>query len=430
MKQIVILICLLMLLFGLWLVRYRSLLNYYASLPNDKLVRIKRRISRQPYQKGTMQIISIGVFSFKTHPFPRYAYGDNLVVTGRLSSDVTDLSQPRLYLIDPSIRKVELESKYGLFAVSSLFNLLIGLRIKLMQNFSSILPEPQAALLAGILLGVKRELPDYFYEALRQTGTLHIVVASGYNVTVVSGVISSIVTKFISRRWAIPAIILGIIAYTLMAGAEPPVVRAAIMAGLAFIAQLLGKQYHGLWALGVAGVLMVFISPLMIFDVGFQLSVAATVGILLLSPIITRGLRRIKGLFGKTFVDEVGVTLGAQLSVMPILLVNFKQISWLSPLVNLLVVSLIPLIMGIGGVLGVVSLLSLAFAKVIAWLAWVPLSLFVSLVSWFESLPFGVVEVQELSWKWAMGYYFVLGFFVYRFSKGVKDGGSFRRLKR
>jgi competence protein ComEC len=416
-----------MLFSGLWFWRYSNSISRLRLLPNGEMVRIEGRISKQPYQKGSKQIITIGAFTMQTDPFPRYSYGENLVVSGRLVSEVTKFSSPRLYLTDPSILQVDESKGEGVSVRFSLLHVLFDIRSKLMQNFMIFLPEPQASLLGGILLGVKRELPSRFFDALRSTGTLHVVVASGYNVTVIAGVIAYIVTSLLSRRWAIPAIIMGIIAYTLMAGAEPPVVRAAIMAGLSFMAQFLGKQYQGIWALFLASAIMLLVSPMLLFDVGFQLSVAATSGILLVTPVIMIILRRISKGQGRSAVEEVAVTLGAQLAVLPILLINFLEVSWLSPVTNLIVVFLIPVSMGMGGILAVISFVSLGLAQLFALTLWVPLTFFVSVVNWFERLPFGIFTVKSLSWKWAVGYYLVLGLLVAWFMMRWKKRFALRK---
>lgn len=415
MMRIVFIICILIVLFGAWRWRLNSYFGGIEKYNSGDRLKVSGSIANQPYQKGSKQIISIGWYSAYVDPFPRYSYGDKIVVSGRLDKKLTDFNKPRLILMDPTIQLIEQEQGRVSSAKTSVVRSVMGVRIKLMQQLGSFLPEPQSSLLLGILLGVKRNLQRDFYEALRSTGTLHVVVASGYNVTVVAGLVALVAIRFVARRWAIPVILLAVFVYTLMAGAEPPIVRAAIMSGLAFVAQMLGKQYHGLWALVVTGFVMLLVSPILIFDIGFQLSVAATLGILVVSPMLFFGLKKLRKWLWKSVIDDLAVTLGAQLMVLPILLVHFKQVSWFSPLVNMAVGFVVPIIMGMGGILAAISLVSGQLAQIFALFTWVPLSYFIGVVSWFDGLPFGVLVVNNITWWWVVGYYLVMGVVVLKF---------------
>lgn len=232
---------------------------------------------------------------------------------------MTNSFAPEIWLMYPEIKISQKPGNLRLLDFSSLLVKLHGFRRKVVSNFASLLPEPQTSLLSGVFLGVRSRMPEDFVQALRRTGTLHVVVASGYNVAVVAGVLVAGLVKIVSRRWAVPFVLIGIFVYTIMAGAEPPIVRAAIMGSMLIVAQFFGKQYHGFWALLITATLMALVWPLIVFDVGFQLSFAATFGILALSPLIMQNLRRVFGFFGRGLVEELAVTLGAQFAVLPIL---------------------------------------------------------------------------------------------------------------
>jgi len=248
-------------------------------------------------------------------------------------------------------------------------------------------------LLAGILLGVKKEMPEKFLKNLQETGTIHIVVASGYNISVIAGFLLNSLAVRIGRKKAILISFIGILVYTFIAGAQPPIVRAAIMGSLTYLAQLLGREKDGLWSLVLAAVIMLLVSPLILFDIGFQLSFTATAGILLLNPILK----------GKT-------TLAAQIATLPILLANFGQVSWLSPLINALVLPAVPLIMSLGA-------MTVVAGQILAWLTWVPLTYFVKIIELFSRLPWISFSVGKISFFWAVGYYFILGLWILRRQK-------------
>jgi len=365
-------------------------------------------LTQQPYLKGSYQVISLGFLTLKTDRFPGYFYGDKIEVTGKFEKKVINPFQTQYYAYFPTIRKVEETEKLCLF--SNFRASLYRLRGRLETIIAQLYPEPQASLLIGVLLGVKKEMPEKFLKNLRDTGTLHIVVASGYNLSVVAGFLVSALVWFVSRRKALIFAFLGVIFYILLVGSQPPVVRAGIMASLAFGAGYLGRPRHGLIALITAAVIMLLLSPLILFDIGFQLSLMATAGIVLIQPLfkqISFFRRRILG-------DDLATTLSAQIGVMPIILVNFGNLSWLSPLINALVLPLIPILMNLGGIVAFFAFFFKPIAQVLAWLLWLPLTYFVKLIEWFGSFPLINLQIRDLSIWWGIGYYLVLGIILWR----------------
>ncbi|MCH7951929.1 ComEC/Rec2 family competence protein [Patescibacteria group bacterium] len=411
----------LILLAGVWLVRFRSTIDSINSMPDGERVRIRGAVTSQPYQIASNQIMRVGSISVATEAFPRYNYGDVVLIVGTLVKRVTDSGSPQIWLMYPNIQLVQAERGLRLTGVGRFVSALHQTRRRIVSQFGDLFPEPQASLLSGVLLGVRGRMPEQFSRALRRTGTLHIIVASGYNVTVVAGVLASVLVRFLSRRWAIPLVLVGIGAYTLMAGADPPIVRAAIMGTLLLAGQFFGRPYHGLWALVLTAAVMLLLSPLLVFDVGFQLSLAATFGILALRPVIVRGIERFARFFGREAVEGLSVTLGAQLAVLPILLMHFGRVSWLSPVVNLVVAFVVPIIMGMGGLLALASFLWSGLADILALFSWVPLTFFVEVISWFDRLPFGTLTVSSVSWWWVVGYYAVMGWWVWHSSHRGKE---------
>jgi len=290
-------------------------------------------------------------------------------------------------------------------------------RIEVVYNRN--LPEPEASLLAGIVLGAKRGLPYGFWQALQRTGTLHIVVASGYNVTVVIGVVISYLAGWVKRRTAVVLGILSVMGYTVMAGAEPAIVRAAVMGSLAYFGQVLGRRADGLRLLIAAVMLMLAYEPMLIFDVGFQLSVGATTGLLLLGPWLGKLFDRVWLVGG-----DIRDSLAAQITVWPILLITFGNLSVFAVLVNGLILWLVPVIMGLGAVLGVAGVVWRPLGQVMGWVVYGPLTLMVRMIEWFGAKEWMSLVVEGVSWWWGWGYYLVLGWLLvkfYRYSrKNVK----------
>jgi len=381
------------------------------NIPEQTLVKLIGRISKQPYHKGSYQVISVGSVMIRTGRFPGYFYGQKLEVIGKLEKKVINSFLTEYFAFYPAIRVVDEEK--NLNQVTNFQRILFNIRGRLEMVVNQLLPEPQSSLLNGILLGAKKEMPQNFWQNLRETGTLHIVVASGYNITVVAGVLISVLTLVVSRKKALAFALLGIVLYTLMVGAELPAVRAAIMAGLAFTAQALGRLEDALIALILAAALMLLISPLILFDIGFQLSFAATAGILFLAPI----LKEKGGIFNlPIFGNDLMTTLSAQIGVMPIILTNFGTISFLSPLINALVLPVVPLIMNLGAITVFLGLFLRPLGQILSWFVWVLLTYFVRTVEFAGNLPWASFEVGRLSIWWAIGYYFALGIVLFRFN--------------
>ena len=270
------------------------------------------------------------------------------------------------------------------------------------QTIGGYLPSPQAELLSGIILGEKKSLPPEFRLALRDTSTLHIVVVSGQNLTLVSMFFLAL-SGLIKRRVAICLSFLAIIFYTLLTGAQIPVLRAAIMVSLTFIAQIFGRQKEGLWVLSLTGGLMLLINPNWIFDLSFQLSFMATFGLIVITPVL---LKKFK--FLPLIGQDLAVTLGAQIMVIPIIAQNFHQISLVGVITNVLIGWTIPFIMIFGGILLVLNFFSQFLTQMISLILATFLTYFVYVVYFFASLPFSWEYIGEQFWIVWIGYYLVV----------------------
>ena len=311
----------------------------------------------------------------------------------------------RFSLVYPSVSKIETYSTNSW---------VFRLRSKLEGIFRRNLPEPEASLLSGIVLGIKSSLPYDFWQALRKTSTLHIVVASGYNVTVVIGTVIKYLAGLIKRSWAVGLGVAAVVVYTLMAGGEPAIVRAAIMGSLAYLGQVLGRKSDGVRLLLAAAGVMLWVEPSLVYDVGFRLSVAATAGLLLIAPLLGKVFDRV-ALIGK----DLSETTAAQIAVWPILLTTFGQVSAFSILINGLILWLVPMIMVLGAVLAGAGLVLGPWAAPIGWLAYGPLHLMVGVISWFGGLSFvsWTVDLKASvigSFTWVFLYYLVLGVVIWR----------------
>lgn len=270
------------------------------------------------------------------------------------------------------------------------------------QKIANYLPSPQAELLSGILLGQSKNLPGELKVALRDTSTLHIAVASGQNLTILSAFFLSL-AGLIKRRNALILGLAAAILYTLLSGMQIPILRAAIMFILASIAQFSGRQSSGFWTLLVTAGLMLLVNPDWITSLSFQLSFLATFGVIVVSPIILRFLGRFPIIGG-----DLSVTLAAQLMVMPVIAQSFHQISIVSLIVNVLILWTVPFIMVIGAFMLFLGTIWSALGLLLALIVSSLLLYLIYIVNFFSSLSFSWVYIGEQVWVVWLGYYILL----------------------
>lgn len=228
------------------------------------------------------------------------------------------------------------------------------------------LPQPQAGLAAGILIGL-RDLVDRDLAAdFTTAGLSHIVAISGWNIAVVGAVMVSLL-RWLPRRARSIVVLVAIVIYTLLAGAGASVVRAAVMGGVVLIVRESGRRGRAAAALGLAVWVLLLADPRIVSDVGFQLSVAATAGLLAWGPALQqrisgRAPRRAPG----WLVESTAVSLAAQAATLPLILLHFGRLSLVSPLANLLaapfiapsmLAALVALLAGVGAELGAAQVL-------------------------------------------------------------------------
>lgn len=364
----------LVVLIWLSLVGYRFFHQFQAGQnlghwENEEIL-IKGRISSEPLLQGNSQKFRVSRFDIVTKAYPKYEYGQKVIIVGRLQRRLINKWYSQFRLMYPDIRLVEVDNEktisYGIKQQISRF------RQGIEARYNQVLPEPEASLLAGIVLGSKKGLPQDFYDALQKTGTLHIVVASGYNVTIIIATLVAYLAGLVKRQWAILIGLAAVGIYTLMAGAEPAIVRAAIMGSLVFGGQIIGRKTEGMRLLIAAIMIMLLVNPSIIMDIGFQLSVAATFGLIVLGP-------RLEPILGKVWLigKNLTETTSAQIMVWPIIWLYFGQMSAFSILVNSLILWLVPIIMSLGAVLALTRLTA------VGWLAYVPLTLMVRIIEFF-----------------------------------------------
>ncbi len=320
--------------------------------PGDQVV-VSGCLESQPKIDRGRQSFYLSEIKIVAKPTPSFDFGDCLKVEGAVSS--YDYQQKEyLYIDNPKIEKTKRKPVSGL--LFSLQKAGIDIQARAVSVFTRWLPEPQGGIILGIVLGAKSKLPKDFYEKLRTTGTLHIIVASGYNLTVISQRPVEAMAWITGRKLALGFGWIMVWGYALISGGEPPVVRAAIIISIIYLAQFIGRKF-AIWRAFMFSVwLMLVVSPSLLVSISFQLSIAAMFGLLTFKD-KWQGLRKIP-FVGRDLSDS----LGAQLMVLPIIGYHFGQVSWGAPLINMIVLPLVPRMM----MFGIISLVGLA---------WLPLAI-------------------------------------------------------
>jgi competence protein ComEC len=377
--------------------------------------------------------------------YPEYNYGDVLQVTGELETplDFDDFDY-KDYLEHQGIYSTMLYPEIETLATDQGFKplaWLYSLRNSLSQTLAEVLPEPQASLAQGIVLGIRHNIPTEVRDDFAQTGTAHLLAISGLHLAILAGIVYSIgIWLFGKRRYSYVWLALGIIwLYALITGLHVPVVRSAIMVSVFLIAELLGRQRTAITALAFAAAVMVGINPQVLWDASFQLSFLAIAGLIFLAPpIMSLGRRAVKATIGEEGIavslasivsDSFSVTLAVTIAVWPLVAYYFGIVSFAAPLVNFLALPALPGIIIFGALAGLIGLFALPIAQAIGWLAWLFLSYLNLIVSGFASLPIASIEVGSANTTVILVYYSALIAIVWLGSKKrlverLKSGAS------
>ncbi|MBV9355809.1 MAG: ComEC/Rec2 family competence protein [Chloroflexi bacterium] len=228
-------------------------------------------------------------------------------------------------------------------------------------------PPPQAALAAGMLLGGSGGLDPAVRAQFRTAGLAHLMSVDGYKQVLVAGAVSRALARLLGRRLALAPTLLVILGYTVLTGASAAAVRAGLMTGAASVAGVVGRVPDPLTSVLVAAAVMALVQPPLLVDASFQMSVSATLGLILLYPRLRRLLSWPPGWTG----DQIAVSTAASLATLPVTLALFGQLSLISPLAHVVAMPLVPPALLLTGLVIATAWLP-PFAILSGWLVWLP----------------------------------------------------------
>ena len=350
-----------------------------------------------------------------------WAYGDLVHATGLLETppEFPDFNY-RDYLARQGVHSLMARAsvdRVGAGGGNPILCVVYAYRTRALGVLQAIFPEPEASLLAGILLGIESGIPTGLRQAYNATGTAHIIAISGFNIAIIAGLFGRLFTRWFGARRGAWAALAGIAVYTVLVGAEASVVRAALMAGLVILAQRLGRQNDALAALGAAALLMTAANPMTLWDVGFQLSFGATLGLVLYAEPLQSGAERLAARWLEpkhaarlaAVVGEYALfTFAAQLTTLPLTALYFHRFSIVSWVINPLVLPAQPAVMVLGGLAALAGTLWLPLGKLLAWIAW-PFAAYTNrLVEAFAAVPQASIPLGEAGLGLVAAYFLVL----------------------
>jgi competence protein ComEC len=390
-----------------------------------------------------------GELRLNTGARERYVYGQPVRVQGRLVTppEFTDFSY-REYLARKGIHSLlyspRLETLAEPLAGSPLLRALYTFRARGERLLNRLLPKPYAALANGMLLGIEAGIPDELYEQFNLTGVSHTIVISGSNISILSAVLLALGQRLLGRRRALWPTLVGIGAYALLVGGDMAVLRAALMGGLFVTATAIGRRSTAIVSLAAACWAITLVNPLTLWDVGFQLSSAATAGLILFTPGITAWFdrwwgpnaqdgavltvgRQVQGFLRSLVEDGLLVTIAANLTTLPLVIYYFDRLSLVSLLTNFAVAPVQPYIMlwgSLGVVIGVLGLTWPAWLLLLA--PWLSLVWTVAVVQWTAALPGASVETTNYDWPGLLLTYLALavGYWRSALNAGLQHGMS------
>jgi competence protein ComEC len=368
-------------------------------------------------QDGTARPAT-GLVLAKLPAYPERRYGDRLRLTGALTTPREAerpgqfdyrayLARKRIFaLMEPTSAQLVSERNASP-AWMALLELRDGARRVLLRE----LPEPQASLAVGILLGLQSSIPADVSATFSATGTSHILVISGWNISIIAAALYSAAEGLrLPKRKAFWAILFTIWLYTLFVGATPTVIRAAVMGTIVVIGQRLERPAHAWTTLFAACWAMTLWDPQTLWDMGFQLSALATASLFAFGKdteaLLLRTPLRVAWLDWAR--EALTATLAAQILALPLILYQFGNLSIVAPIANVALLPMVPSAMLFGAIALIGGMIWLTLGQWLALPAYLFLAWLTEGARLFASMPYAAVQLPPFPLWVLLGYYAIV----------------------
>ncbi|MGD8554136.1 MAG: ComEC/Rec2 family competence protein [Anaerolineales bacterium] len=387
----------------------------------DRYVGLRVEVDSLRFRGSRVERSADGLVLVYAQRFGDWQYGDQVRASGYLETPpVFDtfsyrdyLARKGIYSVMPSAVVARLDAKQG----NPILQRIYQFRLQAQETIYRIFPDPEASLLAGILLGIETGIPPELRQDFNDTGTSHIIAISGFNITIIAALLVSLFGRLLGARWGAIVSLTGIGLYTILVGADASVVRAAVMAGLVMLAHRIGRQTLSLPSLAAAAILMTGINPQALWDASFTLSFAATLGLVVYGPPLEAWFVRFAGRWlKKDLAEKLGgpvsefvlFTLAAQLMTLPLTMYYFRRLSLISLLANPIILPAQPAVMVLGGLATLAGMAWLPLGKALAWIAWPFVAFTIRVVEFFATLPFDAIPLGQVALPTLAGFYLLL----------------------
>lgn len=369
----------------------------------------------------------------KTPQYPEYSYGDLLEIScvakaienlSRQQTGKDGIFDYKMYMAKEGVF-YECEKsgarKIGEDQGNWIYAKILSTRFLFENRIARLIPAPYSALASGILFGGSGGLSKDVRDDFSRTGMTHIVAVSGYNVTIIAEYLILLGIFFgLWRKQAIWFALVGIVLFVIMIGLPASAVRAGVMSGILLWAMKSGRLANSQNAIIFAGAIMLAFNPLLLrWDVGFQLSFLATLGIVVSASFWEKSFAKKHKAFGIS--EIIMLSLSAQIFVLPIIAYNFQTVSLISLLANVFILPIIPLSMLLVFLVCVFGFIFMPLSMVFAWLAFFLLFYEIKLVHVLAQFPWASVRVENIGAWWVGLYYCMLCLGVYVLKKRDRD---------
>lgn len=379
---------------------------------SGRVIIIQEPAIKDQYQNLTVETPEKNKFLVSVYGYAPYSYGDELEVKCLLEIPKSETFDYQMYLAKDGIFYLCQKAKIEIIAReqgNKFYAVILKIKSRLQKNIDKAIPAPQSGLLSGLLLGGDDKLSKAMQDNFSRTGLTHIVAVSGYNVTIIAEYLMLLgIFLGLWRKQAFWFALIGIFLFVLLVGFPASAVRAGIMGSLLLWAMKNGRLANAQNAIIFSAGIMLLINPLLLrYDIGFQLSFLATIGIVYFSPFLENQMMKKYRAFG--IWEILILTLSAQVFVLPIILFNFKNLSLISPVANVLVLPIIPLTMFLGFMLIVFQFIFPPLATVLAWLTFLPLKYETEIIQFLAGLKYSSVTLENFPWYWVGLWYIIVG---------------------
>lgn len=291
--------------------------------------------------------------------------------------------------------------------------------LKLRDSFGEIVrtyvAEPAASLGLGFVIGQRSSLPSELDDQLRIVGLTHIVVASGYNLTILVRLSRRLFEKH-SRYGAFMVSSALTLVFIIVSGASPSMVRAGMVTGLSLLAWYYGRRFHPLLLILYVAALTAYMNPIYEwYDIGWYLSFLAFAGVLMIAPLIAKQVIRNKA-ESSSFLQVIIETVSAQIMTIPLILMVFGTFPTLAILSNMLVAPVIPLAMLLTTLVGVIGVVSSPLAELVGVMTTVIIDYVLAVVSFLAAPDWAQLQLSISPWTMVLcfGAIISLAMFAYR----------------